>query len=257
MDIKGTGQRIAVMQPMYLPWMGYFALIESVDVFVFLDNVQFSHGGWQQRNRVRQKDNIVFLTVPVYKKGLHRQIIRDVEIADQHKWRKSHYKTLYQSYSKALYWEQYQDILFEMYNIEYNKLCELNIFSIIKISKLLKLKAKKMIRASELVDQTDRVGRLISLCDRLGADEYLSPVGSFEYIDRNNLFEKNNISLKYLHFEHPEYRQVGKSFLSHLSIIDLLLNEGPNAKAILKSGIRKPFTHEELKEARKSKKGIE
>ncbi len=257
MDIKGARRRIAVMQPMYFPWMGYFALIESVDVFVFLDNVQFSHGGWQQRNRVRQKDKIVFLTVPVYKKGLHGQIIRDVEIVDQHKWRKNHYKTLYQSYSKALYWNEYQDILWQIYDNKYDKLCELNMISITKMAELLNIQPKKMLLASELVDQADRVGRLISLCDRLGANEYLSPVGSFEYIDSNNLFEKNKISLRYLQFNHPEYRQVWKPFFSHLSIIDLLVNEGPNAKAVLKSGIRKSYTHEELKKVRQGHKGTE
>lgn len=98
-----------------------------------------------------------------------------------------------------------------------------------------------------MVDSADRSERLIQICHLLGADEYLSPIGSFEYIEKDGQFSKSDVRLLYQHFEHPTYKQLYGEFIAHLSVIDLLLNEGPRSLEIIRSGMRAPYTSDEVR----------
>lgn len=243
------GIRCAIMQPTYLPWMGYFALIGSVDVFIFLDDVEFSHQSWQQRNAIKTKSGMKWLTVPVLHTNRNYQLINEVEINNTQSWRRQHFNTILQSYAKATHKGLYRSWLEELYQTQESSLCELNIRIIQDMVGFLGLKT--ILKCSSPIRKTDdRIGRLIAYCKAVGADEYLSPPGSFDYIDANNQFEPNNIQLRYLHYEHPTYRQLFGTFTSHLSAIDVLMNEGPDSRDILMSGIRTPYTHEQLRETK-------
>jgi len=235
------------MQPTYLPWTGYFALMSSVDVFIFLDDVEFSRQSWQQRNRIKTQNGSLWLSVPVRLAGRSHQLIRDVEIDDSQHWRRRHGDTISMSYAKAAHMAWLRPWLQEVYQAQESSLCELNIRMIRDMAGFLGLKTEFK-RAAAIDKSGDRVGRLVACCKTVGADEYLSPVGSFEYLDAGNTFDSEGIRLRYLHYEHPTYRQLHGAFVSHLATIDLLLNEGPDSSAVIASGLRTPFTHEELRD---------
>jgi hypothetical protein len=214
----------AVMQPTYLPWLGYFDLIARSDIFVIYDTVQFEKQSWQQRNRVRNKDGEIMLTLPVrYGSGLSRRI-KEVEIDYSRNVPKKHSSTIQLSYSKARNFSTLFPELEALYKTQPSLLMDLNV-ALIKIGmKFLNIETP-LIYASELDVQGNRVEALIDICKKLNASRYYSPVGSKVYIDENNLFPGNGIELVYQDYSHPVYQQVNfPDFISHLSFIDYLFN---------------------------------
>jgi hypothetical protein len=240
--------RIAIMQPMYLPWTGYFALMDQVDAFVFLDDVQFNHRSWQQRNRIKSPSGPIWLTVPVRTKGHREQLIHEVEINSDEPWQRKHVKAISNNYSKAQWIPEYQARLEETLQYPWASLCDLTISLINDLARFLGIQTST-IHASELKTTGKKVSKLINICQRLGADEYLSPIGSFAYIEADNRFPDAGIRLLYQNYEHPTYRQLYGGFVSHLSIVDLLLNEGSHSLEIIRAGERTPQTSEEMRES--------
>ncbi|MEZ4888842.1 MAG: WbqC family protein [Chitinophagales bacterium] len=239
--------RIAIMQPTYLPWMGYFDLIDRTDQFVFLDDVQFDHRSWQQRNRIKTSSGELMLTVPVLQKKKFEQEIRDVQTNSTAKWLKKHLISIERNYQKAPFF----GVLFPLLKATYEKhslsLLPLNTELIRCFSDFLGIKTNFLL-SSTLNTEGQKAEKLFQICEKLGATEYLSPVGSFNYIEENNLFPANNIQLYYQHFEHPTYSQLYGDFLPYMSIVDLLFNEGAEkGLEILRSGQKLFYTHEEVR----------
>ncbi|CAB3290115.1 WbqC-like protein family [Methanocaldococcus lauensis] len=214
--------KVVILQPMYLPWMGYFGMIDVADVFVFYDDVQFSNQSWQQRNRVKTANGIVWLTVPVIKKFGQR--INEVRINNSTNWRKKHWKTIKYSYSKAPYFKDYKDIFEEIYAREWNYLYELNIYIIKTITEILGLKTK-FILSSELNVEGKKTDRLIRILKKINATEYISGPSAKAYIEPEK-FKRENIGLYWFEFNHPKYPQIHGDFVPYLSVIDLLFNVG-------------------------------
>lgn len=215
--------RCAIMQPTFLPWLGYFDLIRSVDIFVLLDHVQFEKQSWQQRNRIRSKTGDILLTVPIIHSSDSKNI-KDVRIDITKNFVTKHLKTILLAYSSTLNFSTIYEKLERIY-------LEKNIYLIDLNLKLLNLGiqclglTKEIKFSSEIDVQGKRVEALVDICKKVGADNYLSPVGSKAYIDENNIFEQNNIKLEYQQFNHPVYKQKDYSdFISHLSFIDYLFN---------------------------------
>lgn len=238
--------RVAIMQPTYLPWSGYFALIDQVDVFIFLDDVQFDHRSWQQRNRIKSHDGHSWLTVPVITKGRRQQLINQVEISSDESWQKKHLLTICRNYAKAPWLSKNQDWLEAIYGRQWFSLNQLNVSIIKNLSEFLGIDAS-FIFSSDLETSGKNVAKLINICHVLHAKEYLSPIGSFEYIEASNVFHDVGIQLLYQQYKHPIYHQLHGEFLSHMSVIDLLLNEGPRSLEIVRSGLGTPYTSEELR----------
>lgn len=223
-----------IMQPTYLPWIGYFDLMDSADVFVLLDTVQFEKQSWQQRNRIKTGDaESKWLTVPVVQ-GL-KQKISDVRIEILKPWRRKHWGTIYQYYRRAPYWKQYSEELSALYSREWDFLFDWNVAVITFLKEQFGIKTK-FVCASQIPVSGDRVGLLANICHYVETDVYLSPVGSADYIEENNIFASEGISLIYQKYVHPEYRQLYGEFMSHMSAIDLLFNEGPASLEIIRSG---------------------
>jgi len=239
--------RIAIMQPTYLPWIGYFALMDQVDQFVLLDDVEFSRQSWQQRNKIKTNNGSLWLTLPICKTSRNGQLINEVEINQNVNWALKHYKTLMQYYGSATYWQQNKPWLQKLYNSSWHSLCSLNQTIIETVANLLGISPTIHV-SSNLDIGTGRIDRLIRICQVLGGNEYLSPIGSFEYIKEDNRFLEADIKLLYQHYQHPTYSQHYGEFISHLSVIDLLLNEGPRSLEVIRSGNRSPYTHEEVRE---------
>lgn len=213
-----------IMQPTYLPWLGYFDLIEKSDVFVFLDHVQFSKQSWQQRNRIRDKNGELLLTIPVKHNAIKESVINSIQIDNGKNSLKKHLKSIQLNYRKAKNYGLYMDELELIYSREYEKLMDLNIELIKFGCKILKIEPN-FIYSSKLGVTGDRVESLIDICHKVNAEKYLSPVGSKGYIEQNNIFSENGIELSYQNYQHPEYKQVDfADFVSHLSFIDYIFN---------------------------------
>src|SRR5262245_9673372 len=175
--------RAAIMQPTYLPWCGYFALLDSVDKFVLLDTVALSKRSWQQRNRIKSGHGEVWLTVPVLSKGQRNQIIADVKIDVSRNALFAHRKSIEHAYRKAPFFAEYSDGLFEILASCHTQLSDLNLALITWLRGVIGirtplLRTSVLCADSELENrlQTDmRVERLARICKRVGATEYVSP----------------------------------------------------------------------------------
>jgi hypothetical protein len=222
------------MQPTYLPWMGYFDLIDQSDLFVFLDNVQFDNRSWQQRNRIKMSQGPHWLTVPVYQRT--GQKITDVRIYNEVNWRRKHWMTLTTGYQKSAFWSDVSPQLEGVYQQDWQALVDLNIYLIKLFCQMLGIESNFK-RASQLESiRGKKTDLLISICQSVGADLYLSPAGSKTYLTSDNHFKNNGIALKFHQYEHPTYPQLYGEFSPYLSIVDLMMNTGEKVLDTIISG---------------------
>lgn len=239
--------KAVIMQPTYISWMGYFDLIDQSDIFVFLDNVQFEKQSWQQRNKIKTHQGVIWLTVPVLQNL--GQKINEVKVNNNSNWEEKHWKSIKYNYNKAPYFKRYFKFFEETYNTDWEYLVDLNIHVIKGACKQLNIK-KDFIKSSNRNIKGRKTELLVGICKELNADTYLSPLGSAMYIEENNLFERECIKLEYQHFERPIYKQLWGDFIPYMSVIDLLFNEGDKSLDIIRSGCRKSYTSEEVRKMR-------
>ena len=225
-DIKTLNNSISIMQPTYLPWIGFFQLINSVDRFIFLDNVKLEKSSWQTRNKILVNKNPSFITVPVL--GSRKQLISEALINSETKWRKKHILTLEQTYSKYPFGEWMLNIIIPIINdLTINHLCELNMKLIKTICSELGIKCNFFL-SSKIPTKSTKSMRLIEICNYFGCINYYSPLGSKGYIETEKYFKKSGINVYYQKFKLEIYNQhTLKKFISHLSIVDIIANLGP------------------------------
>jgi hypothetical protein len=230
---------LAISQPTYLPWLGYFALINASKKIIFLDDVQLNSRSWQQRNRIINNDKISYLTVPVKKKGLRNQLINSVKIENKKIFR-DHIKTIHHNYSKTKffnkYYEKIENILIDCE--KFDLLSDINIFIIKEICKILGININYQL-SSDLNSIGKRADKLINICKILKFNEYLSNEGAFSYLDIEiNKFKENNIKLFKLSVDNLEYKQQTNNFHEKLSIIDVIFNVGPDSLSLIKNSYK-------------------
>jgi len=223
------------MQPTYLPWLGYFALMDRVDTFVFLDSVQFAKRSWQQRNRIKTANGEVMLTIPVQNEGIRNCIIKEVRINKEENFIAKHVETIRRAYIKAPFYSLYANELFLCLDKENDSLCSLTTSLILKIKEFLGVKSE-IIFSSDMDISGKKDELLADICVKLSAKRYISPVGSKVYLDRSESFAKRNIDILYNEYTHPIYTQLYGEFVPYMAIIDLLFNEGPDSLRIIKQG---------------------
>lgn len=213
------------MQPTYLPWSGYFNLASQVNTFVFLDDVQFERRSWQNRNRILIDGQEHLLTVPI-KKTSRDTPINLIQLVDDVSWKKHHFKKIFSAYpslSKNSY--LYDNLLFH-FEKKYTSLSELNINLIKIFFKILDINCE-IVCASHLGCGANRSEHLALICKSIGADLYISPIGSKEYLLNDGFESLAKIPLKFQNFEVQRYFQNKSSnFVSHLSILDVIGNCG-------------------------------
>lgn len=229
--------RLVAMQPTYLPWIGYFALIDLADVFVFLDDVQFDRRSWQQRNKIKGHSGEMLLTVPVDKAPRDTPIY-DITVNYEQDFPRRHIASIEHHYRAAPHFEVYWEALKDVLRSAPARLAELNIQLIELLTEQLEIATAPYARSSVLAASGQKDEYLANICDEFSASEYLSPMGSLSYLEGSTAFAKRNIPVRYLDFEHPTYRQQHGHFKTHLSVVDLLFNEGPQALNIIRSGYR-------------------
>jgi hypothetical protein len=238
--------KIAINQPTYLPWMGYFDLIDQVDLFVILNNVQFVKQSWQQRNRIKTANGLQWLTVPVIFRGRLGQLIKDVEIRDR-EFARDHIRAIELAHSRSTFFAQYFPSLRErLEELREGLLLDLNLGLISWVLEILKIKTP-LVRASSLGVSGKRTELLANICEVVGATEYVSPLGSAEYLlSEQAVLSQRGIEISFQHYEHPQYRQVFTPFEPFASVIDVILNCGEQAAAVIRSGRRQPYSVEQL-----------
>ena len=214
---------LAIMQPTFLPWLGYFALIQSVDVFVLLDDVQFSSHSFHNRNKIKTSQGPSILTVPC-RRG--KRPICEVEVVNPAVYDKLK-RSITQSYAKAPFRDEVIRILDLVFVEKHRMLADLNCTLIHAIAASLEL-STPLHRASALdIPIEDKHLRLLQFCKKFNATEYLSVLGALSYLMKNNPFDSSNVSLKFFSFEHPVYPQLHDAFEPYLSTIDAIANIGP------------------------------
>lgn len=225
--------KVAIHQPNFLPWLGYFYKIHSADKFVIIDNVQFVKGSICNRNKIKSNNGeAMWLTLPVQrKKGLLINF-NELKISENLKWQTKMAKQIEAAYQKTEYFNQYYDALISILNDEYSSLADINIRFIKYFCKILQIETPIYI-TSEVNQNFGKNNQLtMGITKHFKGDIYLSGMGAKKYNDET-LFKKNKIKLVYIEYIHPIYPQVNGPFISHLSIIDLIFNCGSQSRDIL------------------------
>ena len=238
--------KVAISQPTYLPWLGYFDLMAQADQFVFLDSVQFEKQSWQHRNRIKTPLGLQWLTVPVVFRGHFGQPIQDVRIREP-EFARLHLRAIELNYRRCAFFERYYDEMAEV--LQRNSaglLSDLNLALIRWFCAVLNLSVP-FLRSSEMHVEGRRSERLIDICRSLGADQYLSPIGSKDYLlEDSELFSRAGISIFFQNYVHPDYCQAFPPFCPYASALDLIFNEGPNSRRVVESGRRQLFGLEDV-----------
>lgn len=202
--------KIAILQSNYLPWTGVFELINSVDKFVFYDNVQFTKQDWRTRNRIKTDNENLWLSVPIQRQKLKTNII-DIKICNEVNWKMKHYKSFYQYYSKSKYFSQYKHLL-DFYLLDWEYLYKLNRHTTEKISRTLGIDTE-FYYSEDFILMGDSTERLVRLIKELDGTYYVSGQNAKNYID-DSLFK--DIKLKYI-----KYKTKNK-----FSVLDNIFNNG-------------------------------
>jgi hypothetical protein len=217
---------VAIHQPNFIPWLGYFLKIARANKFVFLDTVQYTKNSFINRNRIKTQSGAAWLTVPVRAKGRFGQPICEVEIVWEEDWRQKHLQTLVTNYRRAPYFSEVFPLLESLYGSvrQDTTLSEFNISIIQAISEHLGLRPT-MLRVTNLMVEGKGTDLLVSICQKLQASVYLAGGGATKYQD-NQKFLAAGIQIEYSDFKSMPYVQQGGDFVENLSIVDGLMNCG-------------------------------
>ncbi len=228
------GKKVAIVQSNYIPWKGYFDLINLVDEFILFDDMQYTRRDWRNRNKIKTPDGLMWLTIPVQVKGKNLQKIRETVISAPG-WNRRHWKSIVHNYSRAKYFHAYRELFEELYlGCNERFLSRINYRFLTAICEILDIDTKLSWSMDyHLIE--GKTERLIDLCKQAGAIEYLSGPTAKGYIDEE-LFRSEGMTLRYMDYSgYPEYNQLCPPFDHHVSIIDLIFNEGPDAPKYMKS----------------------
>lgn len=224
--------RVAAIQSSFIPWRGYFDFIEGVDLFVFYDDVQYSKGGWRNRNKVKTPRGVEWLTVPVLHEEL-AQLIVDTPIDYRTPWQKKHIGTWSANYRAAPYFDVIMDILSDSIESQEVTISQLNIKLIRKICDYLSI-CTPMMLSSELALQGSKTERLIDLLKKLNASTYLSGPSADAYLDKE-AFRRHGIQLEYKSYDYASYPQLWGDFCGEVTVLDLIANCGIQSLQYIRS----------------------
>ncbi len=231
--------KVCIMQPAYLPWLGFFHRMAICDLCVYLDSVPMdlsSRTRFVNRNLIRTRTGKYWLTVPLRHSGqdLRHCNIRHIRIAEDNQWRRKHALGIQRSYARAPWFSRYFPFFRETFSRDWDLLFDL----LFETSEYLRRSigiSTPIVCSSEL-DVSGRKNELIlNICRTVGGTEYVSGPFGKDYLDEES-FGRAGIKITYHNYQHPSYPQVFPGFVSHLSIVDLLFNVGPGSKETIFSG---------------------
>jgi hypothetical protein len=219
---------VSIMQPTYLPWLGYFERMALSDLHIILDDVQIEHGGktsFTSRNKIRTEKDWMWLTVPIKTSGQGQPLINEVTVDCSRNWRDKHWRSISQQYGRAPFFRDYRDELQEFYLQDWPTLMPL----LDRLTQWLRERLgldTRCTRSSELNVSSKKSELVLDLCKNVGATKYISGVFGRDYLDIAS-FSKAGIEVIFHDYQHPEYKQQFEGFEPYMSVIDLLFNHGP------------------------------
>jgi hypothetical protein len=214
--------KLAIMQPYFFPYFGYFQLINSVEKFIIYDDVQYIKNGWINRNKILSSNKEHIITVPLTDSSSNK-LIKDIAIVPSQMWRIKLVKTIEHSYRKSPFYEDVFPLLKEILFSEVNHISNLNTNSIIRINEYLGIQTE-IIKSSEIYknEQLKGQSRIIDICLKEKANHYINPIGGMNLYEKNK-FKIENIDLSFIKTNLTEYAQFGNTFMPSLSIIDVMM----------------------------------
>ncbi|HOC92657.1 MAG TPA: WbqC family protein [bacterium] len=227
--------RVGILQPGYFPWLGFFEQLYASDVFVIFDSVKYSKGSWRNRNRIRVDcpAGWKWITVPVEKEA-ENKIIRDVRIGGDSQWRARHLNMIQNSYGKSKHYEDYMPAFAKILESEWTFLADLDMRILETTLEILGKPPAQIVKSSEmdLPAGLEKTEKLVDICVRLGADELYDGAAAEDFIERE-LFDAAGINVRFQNYKHPQYPQAREPFVPYLSVLDLIMNCGPDSLEIL------------------------
>ena len=230
-----TGRRVAILQPNYIPWKGYFDLINSVDEFVLLEDVQYTRRDWRNRNRIKTGSGTKWLTIPVRSRSRYDQLISETEISDRG-WARRHSETLRHAYGSTEHFDGYKrelDRVFEQ-AAETRLLTEVNRLFITFACDCLGI-ATPITSSIDYEAQGVKSNRLLRITRQSGGDVYVSGPTAREYLDEA-LFERHGVAVEWMEYTgYPTYEQIHPPFEHAVTILDMLFHLGSKAPRYMRS----------------------
>jgi hypothetical protein len=236
-----VGKRAAIVQSNYIPWKGYFDLIAAVDEFVLFDDAQYTRRDWRNRNKIKTREGPVWLSVPVEVSGKYLQRICETRISEPG-WHERHWRTITHCYARAPTFREYGPRLQAIYEGATDPLLSnVNRHLLAGICDLLGIRTR-LSWSMDYEVQQGKTERLVGICRQLGATEYLSGPSARGYLDEN-LFAQAGIAVLWMDYsQYPVYPQLFPPFAHDVSIVDLILNTGAEARAHLVQAARRTGT---------------
>jgi len=225
---------VAIVQSSYIPWKGYFDLINSADEFIVYDDQQYTRRDWRNRNRIKTAQGTAWLSIPVKAKGRYHQRIDETEISDR-TWPERHWKTIAQTYGKARHFETHRTRLRALYEgCSEGLLSQINRIFLEAICQLLDIRTR-FVESTAYDVEGAKTDRLLALCRAASATSYLSGPRARAYLDEAR-FRAAGIEVRYMDYSgYPEYEQLYPPFEHEVSIVDLLVHTGSDARRFLNS----------------------
>lgn len=228
-------KKVAILQSNYIPWKGYFDMINMVDEFILYDDMQYTRRDWRNRNKIKTFNGIKWLTIPVDVKGKFYQKINETKVMD-HKWANDHWRTIQMNYARAPHFKEFAPRFEALYQkaAEMDYLSDINYLFLTEICDILGIKTKITWSSDyELAD--GKTERLVELVKSAGGQYYLSGPAAKDYIV-DECFENANVQLDYMDYSgYPEYPQLHGDFVHEVTILDLIFQEGYDAPKFMKS----------------------
>ena len=225
--------KVAIHQPQYMPWTGYFHKMAGADLFVFLDDVQFKKNEWQHRNRIRNADGWQWLSVPNSYK--HPRAIAEVPVRNDTNWCQKHLQSLKMSYGKAPFFGEYLGRFESYYSETRDTIDKVNIGSVKLLAGIMGIATPTEV-SSQFSFEGVSTERLVNICRHFGADTYIAGAGGRDYMDLS-LFDAAGITVEFQEFSTPVYKQhwckAPEDFVPGLSAIDLVFNCGPESYGVV------------------------
>ncbi len=225
---------VLITQSNYIPWKGYFDAINMADVFVVYDEVQYTRRDWRNRNLIKTPSGLHWLTIPVDVKGKYSQPINTTKISDK-SWNKQHWKSIQLNYARARFFKEHRDFFENLYlGCDELFLSRINHRFLKAICMLLKIETEFRL-SSDFEQIGDKSERLLNICKKLGATEYISGPAAKDYLD-TRIFDAADIKVTWLDYSgYKPYHQLFGDFEHEVSVIDLIFNAGHEAAGHLKS----------------------
>lgn len=224
-------KKVAIHQPNYLPWIGFFDKMDQADTFILLDTAIHSKSEFVNRNKIKTPQGSMWLTVPIKQKEIP---IHQIDVDSTKRWNEKHWKTIQSNYKKSKYWPLYQEGFEKIYANNWTKLVDLNIALIMHLKEILGIETEILIESDLNKDFGKGNTRNVNLVKHVNGDIYVSGTGAKAYNNQSE-YKENNITLQYQEFTHPVYQQSWDDFVKNLSVIDMIFHCGPDTITKIRS----------------------